>query len=220
MRIIDRLDKYMLLKDLNDNQITVNCGLSVGLLGKARKEGNDIGKKAIEKMLSFYQDLNNVWLLTGEGEMLKESENNLLQSENIKYKLVPLYNLDAVGGIENDAVDIKPYISEYIPFRDARDTDICIPVSGKSMMPTYSPGTIILIRQLFDWQSYTELGQIYVLVLKDGRRLLKEIKRSEENTRDNFLLYSHNPEFQPTEIPKSIITDIYLVIALYQKTTM
>lgn len=165
-------------------------------------------------------DINPQWIMTGEGEMLKESENNLLQSENIKYKLVPLYNLDAVGGIENDAVDIKPYISEYIPFRDARDTDICIPVSGKSMMPTYSPGTIILIRQLFDWQSYTELGQIYVLVLKDGRRLLKEIKRSEENTRDNFLLYSHNPEFQPTEIPKSIITDIYLVIALYQKTTM
>lgn len=61
-------------KHINDNQITVNCSLSVGLLGKARKEGNDLGKKAIEKILSFYQDLNKVWILTGEGSMLKNDQ--------------------------------------------------------------------------------------------------------------------------------------------------
>lgn len=69
-RIIDRFDKYMKLKGINDNQVTVNAVLSVGLIGNARKEGRDLGKKAVDKILKFYQDINRVWLLTGEGEML------------------------------------------------------------------------------------------------------------------------------------------------------
>lgn len=54
-RIIDRLDEYMLINGLNDNQVTVNCGLSVGLIGQARKGKSDIGKKSVEKILSFYK---------------------------------------------------------------------------------------------------------------------------------------------------------------------
>lgn len=82
MRIIDRFDKYMEVSGINDNQVTVNCTLSVGLLGKARKGENDLGKKAIEKILSFYQNLNRVWLLTGEGEMLKSAKKPILTSNN------------------------------------------------------------------------------------------------------------------------------------------
>lgn len=73
MRIIERFDKYMAFKGLNDNQVTVSCGLSIGLLGRARKGYSDIGKKAIDKILTFYQDLDETWLLTGNGNMLKES---------------------------------------------------------------------------------------------------------------------------------------------------
>ncbi len=74
MRIIDRFDKYMQHMGINDNQVTVNCSLSVGLLGKARKGKTDIGKVAAGKILNFYQDLNKVWLLTGEGEMIKTQQ--------------------------------------------------------------------------------------------------------------------------------------------------
>lgn len=80
MRKIERFDKYMNINKLNDNQVTVNCGLSVGLLGKARRGDSDLGDKAIEKILSFYQDINRVWLLTGEGEMLKEGAGGRLRA--------------------------------------------------------------------------------------------------------------------------------------------
>ena len=73
MRKIDRFDKYMEAKGLNDNKVTVQLGLSVGTLGKSRKEGRDISSRLVENILNFYQDLSRVWLLTGEGEMLKES---------------------------------------------------------------------------------------------------------------------------------------------------
>ena len=71
MRKIDRFDKYMKVKGLNDNKITVQLGLSIGTLGKSRKEGRDLSDKVVEQILNFYTDLDRVWLLTGEGEMLR-----------------------------------------------------------------------------------------------------------------------------------------------------
>ena len=73
MRKIDRFVEYMKIKGLNDNKVTLECGLSQGLLGQARTGKSDLGAKTIDKILNKYQDLNKVWLLTGEGEMLKSS---------------------------------------------------------------------------------------------------------------------------------------------------
>lgn len=71
-------------KGLNDNQVTTQCDLSVGLIGKARKGRSDIGRKAIEKILTNYPDINRVWLLTGEGEMLRTEHNNITNSNVIE----------------------------------------------------------------------------------------------------------------------------------------
>ncbi len=72
MRVIDRFDLYMKEKGLNDNRVTVQLGLSVGSIGKSRKEGRDLSKKAVAKILAYYNDLDETWLLTGNGEMLCE----------------------------------------------------------------------------------------------------------------------------------------------------
>lgn len=72
MKRIERFDKFMAAKKLNDNKVTVEVGLSVGTLGKSRKENRDLSDKVVEQLLNFYKDLSRTWLLTGEGEMLKE----------------------------------------------------------------------------------------------------------------------------------------------------
>lgn len=41
----ERFDKYMRAKGLNDNQVTVQCNLSQGLLGQARTGKSDLEKK-------------------------------------------------------------------------------------------------------------------------------------------------------------------------------
>lgn len=72
-RVIDRFDKYMKYKGLNDNKVTVQLGLSIGRIGKARKPGRDLSTELIESILSFYTDLDDVWLLRGKGEMIKSN---------------------------------------------------------------------------------------------------------------------------------------------------
>ena len=68
----------MIIKKLNDNQVTKDCGLSVGLLNQAKRGKSDLGSKAIDKILSKYQDLSRVWLLTGEGPMLISSSDDVI----------------------------------------------------------------------------------------------------------------------------------------------
>ncbi len=81
--VFSRFDTYMKEKGLNDNQVTIQCGLSQGLLGQARTGKSDLGKKTVEKILNKYQDLNKVWLLTGEGEMLTNPQSSGDNSPNI-----------------------------------------------------------------------------------------------------------------------------------------
>lgn len=69
--IIDRLQKYMEVKGINDNQMTVAAGLSMGLLGKMKKNGKGMNSANIEKILLTYRDLSPEWLIIGEGEMFK-----------------------------------------------------------------------------------------------------------------------------------------------------
>ena len=76
MRIIDRFDEYMTFKHLNDNRATKDLGFSIGMIGKSRNEGRDLSKKAIQRILAVYNDLDEKWFKTGEGEMICEPRNS------------------------------------------------------------------------------------------------------------------------------------------------
>lgn len=65
-----RLDNYLKYKGLNDNKLTVETGISNGLIGKARKRGS-LSQDNISKILCKYSELDANWLLTGIGYMLK-----------------------------------------------------------------------------------------------------------------------------------------------------
>lgn len=75
MRIIDRFDEYMTFKHLNDNRATKDLGFSIGMIGKSRSEGRDLSKKAVQRILAIYNDIDETWFKTGEGEMICEPRN-------------------------------------------------------------------------------------------------------------------------------------------------
>lgn len=106
----ERFDKYMRLKGLNDNQVTQQCSLSQGLLGQARTGKSDIGPASINKILKIYQDLNKVWLLTGEGPMLtSDLSGSVHQQSSGDYspKVNGSGNVVGGGAVENMATALR-----------------------------------------------------------------------------------------------------------------
>lgn len=82
-KITHRLCKYMEFKGLNPNNVTVDAGLSVGLIGKAIKNLAGLNSDTIEKILHAYIDINPIWFVLGEGEMLKPNVKDMSQFENV-----------------------------------------------------------------------------------------------------------------------------------------
>lgn len=155
-----------------------------------------------------------------EGGMLKEeAPSEGVSASSDQYPMVesypiPVYNLDAVAGMNtpNAVVDMPAYIERWIQFPGARKGDIAFPVSNDSMTPRYLPGSLLQVRKVELWQEYFGYGNNFVLFLTDGRRILKEIQRSEEDPKTQVLCVSCNTKYPPEELPKSLIREVYKVI--------
>lgn len=212
MRIIDRLDIYIREKGINDNQVTVNAGLSVGLLNNARKGSSDIGKKTVEKILTFYQDLNRVWLITGEGPMLKKEFSD--ETESNQVQKIPLYDIVATGGLLASFQDQKSVPLDYISLPDLPAVDGAVYVRGDSMSPLIKSGDIIIYKKVALSEDNIMWGQIYLLSYTYDQDSYTSVKYLRRSDRPGYVrLVSENPNFDPQDIPASSITAIALVKA-------
>jgi phage repressor protein C with HTH and peptisase S24 domain len=112
----------------------------------------------------------------------------------------------------NDITDSPAYVERLTPFVGARQGDFGVHVTGNSMAPTYCSGTLLLVREVRNWAEYFGYGHCFILFLRDGRRILKEVQRFAENPKEYVLCVSHNKDYPPEELPKSMISSVYKVI--------
>ena len=210
MRRIDRFDEYMRFAQLNDNKVTVDLGLSVGTIGKSRKEGRDLSDRVIEKILNFYTDLNKVWLLTGEGDMIG------------KGRRIPLYDdAQTIGGYNGVVanVDDQSRVTEWI---DAGDwfpgATAALHHYGESMVE-YPSGSILAVKRVNDPRLLVN-GEHYVIETSEYR-ITKQIV----DDGDCIIAYSTNnetypdgrPIYGPVRIPKDAIRHLDLVLGCVTK---
>lgn len=201
-----RFDKYMEYRGLNDNQVTLACDLSQGLIGQARTGKSDLGTKTIDKILSIYQDLSRVWLLTGEGDMLVGNKSELV--EPISPQSVLLLPVSAQGGHLNDFV---PSVMERECERinsPIKGADFAIKVSGDSMAPEYPSGSIILIKKINE-RAFIDWGRVFVLDTCNGTVIKRIFPTKEPNIVE---CRSINPEYPPFEVSLNDVYGVYGVL--------
>jgi hypothetical protein len=85
----ERLDIYMDYKGLNDHRLSIETGIANGLLGKARKRGSLSGSN-ISKLINTYKDLSADWLFRGEGDMIRNEEDDLQKKGKDKDYIIEL----------------------------------------------------------------------------------------------------------------------------------
>lgn len=217
--VVSRIREIMNRLSLNQSQMAERINIHQPNLSAILREKRPCDEAVINK-ICISLDISKNWLLTGEGEMLKAHDESVDEPEaetshaRESYKLVPLINIDSVGGVHSPNL-IEPseqYPIKLLPFTDAREGDVAIIQTGNSMSPTIPPGSVLLIRKVEDWQEYFGYGNIYVLWLRDGRRITKEVRRYYPDPKNYVWCVSYNPDVADEELPRNLIRGVWKVI--------
>lgn len=200
LTIKERLVLFIKEKGLSQGRFEKAVGLSNGFVNNISK---GIGAEKLQKILCIYPDLNQSWLLTGEGEMLVGDQPHIINNKAIKY----YPNVDgSMGGLQFLENPDETTFDISIP--GYSDCKYAINAYGDSMYPLIQSGQIVL---LVPWQeSFIDWGRIYLVVTKSGYRAIKRIFPASDN--EHILCKSENGEkFPPFEIEKNDIANIFLV---------
>lgn len=222
-----RLDVFVKRMNITRTELADRLGTSQPTVSAILSGKRNLSRGMIARISEQYPEINITWLLTGEGEMLKKyktdeisipSEEEIKEIKQLlkekKAVLVPLINIDSVGGMhsENRVTASEQYIERMIPFPDARPGDVAILQSGNSMAPTIPAGAILQIRKVVGWQEYFGYGNDFVLWLDDDRRITKQVLKYTPDPANYITCHSYNPESADEELPKSMIKEVWKVV--------
>lgn len=191
--VMQRFVTYMDYKGLNDNQVTNSCNLGVGLLNQARAGKSDLGKKTINKILNVYQDLNRVWLLTGDGNMLNSiNDDDIIETDrqdevdslSHRMKIAPLVPVDIT---KEQNVRIWDYVNrnkrdlDTIPSQMMPKFDLIHTVRSNALQPEIEKGDVLFLQHLELSTDSIVNGHIYFIDTKKNGIVIKKVFINEGN---------------------------------------
>lgn len=180
-----------------------------------------ITEDVLAKFIAIYPSVSIDWLLTGEGNMLKEStpiainhKFSLRTDHPVKIQDIPLYDISATAGmlaIFNDN-NIDP--EDYLRVPNLPPVDGAIYVRGESMVPLLKSGDIIIYKKLECSLDSILWGQIYLLSFMAGGETFTVVKYLQKSELPGYIkLVSQNEHFQSKDIPLNSIHALALVKA-------
>lgn len=201
-----QLRKFLINQGITQRHAAHSLGVTPQYITKILNDEREIGKKQADIWETQF-GLSKVWLLTGEGEMLK-SDIAVKNEDQQDIRTIPLLPISAQGGSLNDfVVSIKESDCEQIvsPIKGA---DYAMPVSGDSMAPEYPSGSQILIKRINE-RAFIDWGRVYVLDTCNGT-VIKKLFPSEKP--DTVICKSINPDYPPFEVSLQDVYGVYRVL--------
>lgn len=208
MEIKDRLALYLKDKRLSIREFERRCGLSNGVAGRI----SSTTQPSTLNKIAASSDLNLDWLFTGQGNMLKGTD------QVSKEKLIPFYDAETTGGFNglvssSDEGELKGYIQPGGWF--GGEETAAIRHVGDSMTE-YPHGCILAVRQV-NSKHLLVPGRNYVIETREYR----VTKRVQSGRRpDTIMLYSTNTAkyddgrlvHEPFEVSLEDVIHIYQVL--------
>lgn len=171
-------------------------------------------------LFSLCEQISIDWLLTGKGEMLKNStpkspEVLIKKVDSNSKEGIPLIPLDAVAGFpatDSSFAYMENCERYIIPEFQDKGADFIIRVSGDSMIPLYYSGDLIACHKIHDIRFF-QWGTVYVLETSQGV-LVKRVMESIEHD-DCILCASENDTVHcPFLLPKDDIRSMSTIVGL------
>jgi repressor LexA len=233
---IDRLYEWVDFKGDSIYKLSKVIEVSNGYFSKQKQSNGAISSNIIEKIVSYYTDLDANWFLTGKGEKIKRNvkdsydngstkkSTNFSTETKHKEKLVlslnepsthygiPLIPIDAMAGFGTGGVQVMDYDTQkyIVPEFTELKVDFMIRVKGSSMYPKYNSGDLVACKKLVLSDIFFQWNKVYVLDTDQGA-LIKRIKKGSDN---HLLIVSDNPSYEPYELHLSKIHAIAIVLGV------
>ncbi|RZJ69500.1 MAG: helix-turn-helix transcriptional regulator [Flavobacterium sp.] len=228
--VSERIGQYIEKKRISYYAFENSLGASRGSISKAVKDGKSVGSNVLENIIAVYSDLNPVWLLTGQGEMLNQDEADdsgvktyrLKTDRTIESQQIPLYDIEAVAGLVPLFVDnntFKPV--DHISIPNLPKCDGAVYVTGDSMYPLLKSGDIVLYKQVNDVVNDIFWGEMYLLSIEIGGEEYVTVKYIQKSAEPHLIkLVSQNKAHQDKEVELDKIRALALVKASIRMNAM
>lgn len=222
---IERLYKLVDIKGDSIYRLSKEIEVSNGYFSKQKQSNGALSSNIIEKIVSYYPDLDANWLLTGKGSMLKgfadTNDQELRNQYSILHdnvdieetKRIPLVNITAIGGFGGSSFSIgERDVKEYyvIPKFKHKQIDFMIEVEGSSMYPKYNSGDVVACK-IINEKGFIQWNKTHVIATKDQGIIIKRIKKNNE---DSLLMVSDNKDYDPFAVNMDEINGIALVVGV------
>lgn len=180
--------------------------------GKTKRISEDLAFK----ISSVFPEIDRIWLLTGEGEMIKDritqnvnEDKNLTEPEETATTVL-LLPVSAQGGSLNDfVVSVKDSDCEKA-VSPIKGVDFAMQVSGDSMSPEYPNGSRVFIKRINE-RAFIEWGKAYVLDTCNGT-IIKILVPSEQNGYVKCVSINQDPIYAPFEVSLQDVYGVYKVL--------
>lgn len=198
----------------NNSMFARELGTSEGSVRNYISTGS-IKSDILAKIVAKY-DINPIWLLLGEGEMLRSPSQQPHQEAKTEINPslspqqgIPLIPIEAwAGSLNGEDYSIMEDECERYIVPSFKDADFLITVRGDSMTPRYYSGDIVACRKVFLSDLWFQWGKVYIIDTNQGS-LLKKVRRG--SSEETITLVSENPEYEPFELRKDQIYNIAIV---------
>ena len=182
------------------------------------------------KILSVYPNYNRIWLLTGEGEMLVNTNSNTMTQVFtpkatemlIQNEVVNLYDIEASANLKTLFTNKDQNILGQISIPNIPKCDGAVYVKGDSMYPLLKSGDIVAYKEIPLDVQHIFYGEMYLVSIDlDGDEYLavKYVQHSDLGP-EWIKLVSYNPHHEPKDFPLSSVRAMALVKLSIRMNTM
>ncbi|MFV0545697.1 MAG: helix-turn-helix transcriptional regulator [Bacteroides sp.] len=210
----ERIEYIIKKEGLNKNSFSKAIGISNNVtITRIINERRAPSRATCEKIISAFPLYNLEWLLTGEGEMLKDKGSQIQLNTNNTNKGVPYFeDIEASCSILEMPMSTIENPTFYIDYEHFNDCTAYIPVVGDSMYPQYCAGEIVAVKKVNN-PNILQWGEAYLVITNseaNDLRTIKLVHQSENN--DEIILRASNPDYKgDTIIPKKDIISMFII---------
>lgn len=208
-----RIIQYIDHTDITKYEFYKTTGITRGILD----QDNGITESNILKFIHSYPAVNIVWLIVGEGDMVKAESTytgntptipHPVQTDMPAFTSLPLIPIEHLGSFlaKDPAAQKIDYPTNFIETQFS-DADFFTRVRDLSLFPLYASGDVIACKIIHP-SDFIQWNKIYLLSTHQGIIVKRILEGKDE---DHFKMSSDNPSFHSFEIARSEINAMAIV---------